>query len=248
MTLSRTDLLPVLSIMAGSAVGVVASGLVLEGLSHDERSDPLVTVGSHMSAGPPLVYIDGVRIETPPGVPPMEEWLLGESGFTGSAVRSALVQWLEKTGTSPLLIEGIQDIEVVRGSAAVREYGDEAAGGVILISLRRAEGADRISPAAAESSYTMAPQIVNIGAVRRAMFAAYPALLRDAGVGGTATVRFFVDESGTVRETRLDQSTGHVALDEAALTVADVFEFSPAVNGDVRVATWVQHSMTFEVR
>ncbi len=80
------------------------------------------------------------------------------------------------------------------------------------------------------------------------MFAAYPALLRDAGVGGRATVYFFIDEHGEVQDTRIEQTSGHEALDAAALTVAGVFRFSAALNGDQPVPVWVSHAMTFDVR
>jgi TonB family protein len=151
-------------------------------------------------------------------------------------------------------IDGVEGIEVVRGQAAVARYGDDASGGVVLVSLKRAPDASRqatawgVSPAWTEASYTVAPRIQNIGEVRRAMFAAYPALLRDAGVGGTVRVYFFIDEQGEVQDTRIDQSSGHAAIDEAALGVADVFRFSAALNGDEPVPARVSHSLTFEVR
>ena len=55
----------------------------------------------------------------------------------------------------------------------------------------------------------------------------YPPLLRDAGVEGVARVYFFIDESGVVQDKRIDQSSGHQALDDAAMTVAEIYEFSP---------------------
>jgi TonB family protein len=76
----------------------------------------------------------------------------------------------------------------------------------------------------------------------------YPALLRDAGVGGTVRVYFYIDEDGVVRDTRIDQSSGHPALDDAALSVASVYRFSPALNRDRPTPVWVSFPITFQVR
>lgn len=254
MKLARTDVVPVLAIIAGSAVGVISSSLAVWARSASAPSlvPPASTIDA--SALPPLVYIDGVRIRNDPGMPSLEGWLRGERAFTRSAVRSALVQWLEMTGTSPLVIDGVQDIEVVRGEEAVSLFGNEASGGVILITLERAgpvpapPAARDISAAPMPTPYTVPPRILNLGEVRRAMFAAFPTSVRDGGVGGTATVHFFIDENGEVRDTRIEQTSGHDVVDDAALNVASVFRFSPALNGHEPVPVWVSHAMTFEVR
>ena len=77
---------------------------------------------------------------------------------------------------------------------------------------------------------------------------AYPPALRDAGIGGTVHVLFSIDEDGVVRDFRVDESSGHPALDRAALSVAEVYRFSPALNRDKRVAVWVSFPITFQVR
>ena len=76
----------------------------------------------------------------------------------------------------------------------------------------------------------------------------YPPLLRDAGIGGTVTVFFFIDENGQVQDYRIDQSSGHQALDDAALAVADVYRFTAALNRDKKVPVWVSFGITFQVR
>ena len=96
--------------------------------------------------------------------------------------------------------------------------------------------------------YTVAPSILNRAEVVQAMRDAYPALLRDAGIGGTIRMYFFIDENGDVRDTRIDLSSGHPALDDAALRVASVYRFSPALNRDRRVPVWVSLPITFQVR
>jgi len=96
--------------------------------------------------------------------------------------------------------------------------------------------------------FTVAPEIQNRSEVVRAMEREYPPLLRDAGIGGTVRVYFFIDEQGRVQDTRVDQSSGHQALDEAALAVASVYRFSPALNRDKQVPVWVSFPITFQVR
>jgi len=75
----------------------------------------------------------------------------------------------------------------------------------------------------------------------------YPPLLREAGIGGVVRVYFFIDEDGRVLQTRLDQSSGHQQLDEAALAVAGMYRFSPALNRDERVKVWVSFPIQFQV-
>jgi len=110
------------------------------------------------------------------------------------------------------------------------------------------EKAQDLSAAPTFTPFTVAPSILNRDEVVRAMEREYPPLLRDAGIGGTVKVYFFIDENGTVQDTRIDQSSGHQALDEAALKVANIYRFSPALNRDKKVPVWVSFPITFQVR
>lgn len=94
-------------------------------------------------------------------------------------------------------------------------------------------------------SYTRAPQVINVKEVVQAMRDAYPALLRDAGIGGTVRVYFYIDTDGRVLDTRIDTSSGLEPLDRAALAAASTFRFGPAMNGDEPVAVWVSLPITF---
>ena len=96
--------------------------------------------------------------------------------------------------------------------------------------------------------YTVAPTILNRDEVSHAMEREYPPLLRDANIGGTVMVFFYIDENGAVRDRRLDESSGHAGLDEAALAVAETFRFSPALNRDQNVPVWVSLPIRFQVR
>lgn len=110
------------------------------------------------------------------------------------------------------------------------------------------EVATDISAAPTFTPYTVAPTILNRDQVVSAMVREYPPLLRDAGIGGTVRVYFFIDETGAVQDTRIDQSSGQQALDDAALAVANVYRFSPALNRDKKVPVWVSFPITFQVR
>ena len=62
------------------------------------------------------------------------------------------------------------------------------------------------------------------------------------------TIWFFISEEGTVLYRRISESSGHVPLDEAALEVAAIFQFTPAMSRDERVAVWIQLPITFQVQ
>ena len=96
--------------------------------------------------------------------------------------------------------------------------------------------------------FTVAPEVQNRDEVSRALEAAYPDELRNAGIGGTAIVHLFIDEEGEVRNVVLSESSGHEDLDRAAQRVALEFDFTPALNRDERVAVWIQLPITFQER
>ena len=106
----------------------------------------------------------------------------------------------------------------------------------------------KLSSAPTFTPFTVAPSIQNRQEVVRAMEREYPPLLRDAGIGGTVRVYFFIDENGAVQDYRIDQTSGHQALDDAALAVADVYRFTAALNRDKKVPVWVSFPITFQVR
>jgi len=105
-----------------------------------------------------------------------------------------------------------------------------------------------ISAAPTFTPFTVRPDIKNPDEVARALEREYPPLLRDAGIGGTVDVHFFIDEEGRVQRTLVNRSSGHPALDNAAIAVANIMEFTPALNRDRRVAVWVSLPITFQSR
>lgn len=95
---------------------------------------------------------------------------------------------------------------------------------------------------------TVRPELLNAPEVQRALVRSYPPLLRDAGVGGTTVMWFFIDENGAVLKTQLSKTSGQDALDDAAAEVARVMKFSPALNRDRRVQVWVEIPIVFTAR
>jgi protein TonB len=94
----------------------------------------------------------------------------------------------------------------------------------------------------------VAPRVLNMEELARALERNYPPLLRDAGIGGDVNVWFFIDEAGVVKNQKLDKSSGYEALDQAALKIAPLIRFSPAQNRDKKVAVWVSLPIKFSTK
>jgi protein TonB len=60
-------------------------------------------------------------------------------------------------------------------------------------------------------------------------------------------VYYYIDADGKVEDVRIDKSSGHQDLDQAALKVARVMRFAPALNKDQKVPVWVSFPITFVV-
>jgi len=115
----------------------------------------------------------------------------------------------------------------------------------------RGDGFDEepdLSAAPVFTPMTVRPEIRNGSEVQQALMRLYPPILRDAGIGGTVVIWFFISEEGRVLDRRVFESSGRVQLDEAALQVADVFRFTPALNREQIVQVWIQLPITFEVQ
>lgn len=94
--------------------------------------------------------------------------------------------------------------------------------------------------------YTVAPSLANRTEIQAALQREYPPLLQDAGIGGTVNVWFFLDADGVLRDVRIMESSGHPALDGAALDVARAMRFEPALNRDQPVPVWVAFPISFQ--
>ena len=108
------------------------------------------------------------------------------------------------------------------------------------------EGEADLSAAPVFTPMTVRPEIRNTREVEAALMMEYPAILRNAGIGGTVVVWFFISEEGTVLDRRVSQSSGYTHFDEAALEVADIFRFTPALNRDQIVQVWMGGAACYE--
>ena len=105
-----------------------------------------------------------------------------------------------------------------------------------------------VGTAGADGAFTaveVMPALVNAAEVKRALERGYPPLLRDAGIGGRTQLLLLIDETGRVIQARVHESSGQAALDRAALAVAPMMRFSPAMNRDQRVKVWAQVPLDF---
>ena len=94
---------------------------------------------------------------------------------------------------------------------------------------------------------TVRPRLTNTDEVQRVLMREYPAVLRDAGIGGAPVLWLFIGTNGQVENTRVYESSGFEALDAAAANVAAVMRFTPAQNRDQVVPVWVQIPIRFQV-
>jgi TonB family protein len=105
-----------------------------------------------------------------------------------------------------------------------------------------------ISAAPVFTPMTVRPELVNPAETSQALQSAYPPLLRDAGIGGTVKVWFFIDEAGNVAKLQIKEGSGHAALDDAALKVAAGMKFTSAKNRDRTVSVWVDMPIVFKTQ
>lgn len=78
--------------------------------------------------------------------------------------------------------------------------------------------------------------------------AVYPARSRKAGEQGTVVVRVQIDASGRASRVLLEKSSGHPALDDAALSAVRAAEFRPYVGSGVPQPVWVLAPIKFELQ
>ncbi len=99
---------------------------------------------------------------------------------------------------------------------------------------------------------TVRPALRNHARVAWMLESTYPRDLRDRGIGGTTNVWLHVGEAGTVKDVQVNESSGHGALDRAALRVARAMKFDPAIrtedDGRCAVPVWIALDVTFTVQ
>jgi TonB family protein len=85
-------------------------------------------------------------------------------------------------------------------------------------------------------------------ALQRYLERNYPQTLLQAGIGAQVILWVFISEEGAVRNTRVVESSGHLAFDELAQSALRSVTFSPAYNRDQKVPVWVQLPISWEAR
>jgi protein TonB len=98
-----------------------------------------------------------------------------------------------------------------------------------------------------DTPYTVRPELKDRRRAVKAIMRNYPKLLQDAGIDGMVYVWVCIDTNGRVRNALVEESSGHEALDAAALAAAREIEFTPARNNGEVVPVWVAFPILFEV-
>lgn len=112
------------------------------------------------------------------------------------------------------------------------------------VSENTREAPDQVTPPTF-TPFVVIPAFQNREEVVATLVRDYPADLREAGSGGTVNIWFFVDEEGTVQRTLINETSGLRALDDAAIRVANIIEFLPALNRDQPRPVWVSLPIEF---
>ncbi|HEX6693830.1 MAG TPA: TonB family protein [Longimicrobiales bacterium] len=110
------------------------------------------------------------------------------------------------------------------------------------------DGSSDISSAPAFVPFDQPPRLKNAKEVETSISRNYPTTMRDAGIAGTTTMWFYIDETGRAVKYQVFKSSGFAALDSAAAKVADVMEFFPAQVQDRKVSVWVQVPIVFRIQ
>ncbi len=108
--------------------------------------------------------------------------------------------------------------------------------------------ASRLGDQPVFTPFTVKPELKNRRKTGQVIERSYPRLLKEAGIGGTVTLWVFIDTEGVVQNSKVFKSSGHKALDDAALTASRAFTFTPALNRDKKVPVWISIPITFSVR
>lgn len=98
-----------------------------------------------------------------------------------------------------------------------------------LVSAAFAVIAVAVSACRRDGSVREADEPLNPGEVEQATSTYEPMLLRMAGIGGRVELRLSVGADGSVLDARVTQSSGRQEQDSAAVKVAKVARFAPAV-------------------
>jgi TonB family protein len=221
----------------------------------DEVAAPAGEAPSAQGAGQETARLTGTVVDALSGAPvagaKVELEGAGRGAITALNGRYFLVD--VEPGVYVLAVE-MDGYQPFRADDVELRAGETQALDVALTSVSAAE---RVAPGAPAplpgegptfTPYTERPRIKDQREAVAIVERYYPEHLRQKGVGGTAMVWIFIDESGKVKDARIQKSSGYVELDLAAVGAARELEFLPARNRDRVVPVWVAVPFVFSVR
>lgn len=92
------------------------------------------------------------------------------------------------------------------------------------------------------------PGLLNADEVFRALGNSILGISDEMGTEGVAVAHFLVDETGTVQQQRIAESSGSPALDEALLAVGPLASLSPAETEEGPTEAWVALTVGFATK
>ncbi|WP_419950087.1 energy transducer TonB [Candidatus Palauibacter sp.] len=102
------------------------------------------------------------------------------------------------------------------------------------------------NPPEAPTTFERAPVPTNEADVSLELRRAYPPELHATGVGGRVEVWVHVDTAGAAVSRHVKTSSGHNALDCAAMQVGSAMQFEPAMDEGQPIPAWLTHWVEFE--
>lgn len=76
----------------------------------------------------------------------------------------------------------------------------------------------------------------------------YPLVARDKGWEGISVIRVLIDTEGHPTEIHIHTSSGFPALDQSAMEAVKSWTFTPAKDGNIPFAKWVNIPIKFSLR
>jgi TonB family protein len=220
------------SSLVGGTAALVVIGLVVQG-RNDAREEAMKPVPPVASFEAPFTADQMPEFSTG-NDSSLQAELAGVPEETASVDSAPTISMPRAPVLTPLVLPGNLNV--------APSYADQPVSSLPMPS-RPQQSDDQDEPTL--RAITQAPQVTNQARVQQALERQYPVGLRQAGIGGRVEMTFSIDERGSVQRFEIKQGSNHPELDQAALKVAEAFEFSPALRGTEPVATSVTLGITF---
>jgi protein TonB len=210
-------------------LAIYATSRVREVVAEDQQTNILIPIQEEEPPPPPPPP------PPPANTPPPPEITEVPKGFQTLTVPTVIPPDIPPPTAGPEITEADFTGEGVEGGRSTGRAD-------VKVTAENIESAPVFTP------YTVKPELKNRDAVGRALVRNYPPLLRDAGIGGTVLTWLLINEQGQVIKTQVKEGSGHDALDQAALKVADIMNFTPALNRDQKVKVWISLPIVFKTQ